>query len=1148
MTDFIPSKASNDKGSALTSAFAQRRFLAQRLTVAMVTPLVLLIVLGVVLGRQILQMAEDARWVDHSDQVVSTANRTILEVLEQETALRGFLLSEDAALLEPFRRVNPGSAFDRLNALSGDNPAQQRRFGEARRRWEEWLALATVRDPAAELRAKREPSALQARKGKMDAFRESMRLAVDVEVGLRKARVEASDASTQATKVMFLALVAGAAFVLAFLSRRQLSSIATVFSEALAAEKKARDAVESEAWIRTGQAQIAAAVQGEKSVEELGDVCLQTLAKYTRAEVGAFFTRDHGHWRRRAGFGIDSRAAGPDSFPMGEGLVGRAALAGELMDLTEVPAQFLDVRSGTGSVTPIELFLIPARADAETVAVLEFGFLREVSLETRSLLARIGENIANAVRSSEYKQHLRDLLEETQRQAEELQTQQEELRVSNEELEQQSQALQQSQARLENQQTELEQINTQLEEQTQALAGERDNLARAQRELQRTSDYKSEFLANMSHELRTPLNSSLILAKLLADNREGNLTGEQVKFAQTIYSAGNDLLTLINDILDLSKIEARKLDVHPEDVPLKRVTEDLLQTFKPIADQRHLSLSVELEGKLPETLYTDSTRLLQILKNLLSNALKFTERGSVTLRVREASGQKLCFDVKDTGIGIPPEQHGVIFEAFRQADGTTNRRYGGTGLGLSISRDLALLLGGELTLESAAGQGSTFTLTLPVAHDFSQSVPPPAPAQRVATRAPAQPRTPAPPAVNVEDDRDRLSASDRSMLIIEDDVPFSHVLRDLAHELDFRVLLAHTAADGLALAEQHRPSGIVLDVVLPDRSGLSVLDALKHNPTTRHIPVHVVSGSDFTKTALEMGAAGYAIKPVEREQLVDALRKLEHQFTQRVRRVLVVEDDEAHRHGTCRLLEADDVETVAVGTAAEALEKLRAMTFDCMVLDLSLPDRTGFDLLEEMQKEQYGFPPVIVYTGKSLSRDEEQKLQRFSQSIIIKGAHSPERLLDEVTLFLHQVESKLPPDRQRMLRDARHREAAFEGRRILIVEDDVRNVFALTSALEPRGAKVEIARNGREALTHLKEKPGVDLVLMDIMMPEMDGLEATREIRKIPELRKLPIIALTAKAMADDRENCLAAGANDYIAKPLDVDKLLSLTRVWMPR
>jgi CheY-like chemotaxis protein len=386
------------------------------------------------------------------------------------------------------------------------------------------------------------------------------------------------------------------------------------------------------------------------------------------------------------------------------------------------------------------------------------------------------------------------------------------------------------------------------------------------------------------------------------------------------------------------------------------------------------------------------------------------------------------------------------------------------------------------------------------------------------------------------------------MLIIEDDVPFSHVLRDLAHELDFRVLLAHTAADGLALAEQHRPSGIVLDVVLPDRSGLSVLDALKHNPTTRHIPVHVVSGSDFTKTALEMGAAGYAIKPVEREQLVDALRKLEHQFTQRVRRVLVVEDDEAHRHGTCRLLEADDVETVAVGTAAEALEKLRAMTFDCMVLDLSLPDRTGFDLLEEMQKEQYGFPPVIVYTGKSLSRDEEQKLQRFSQSIIIKGAHSPERLLDEVTLFLHQVESKLPPDRQRMLRDARHREAAFEGRRILIVEDDVRNVFALTSALEPRGAKVEIARNGREALTHLKEKPGVDLVLMDIMMPEMDGLEATREIRKIPELRKLPIIALTAKAMADDRENCLAAGANDYIAKPLDVDKLLSLTRVWMPR
>jgi CheY-like chemotaxis protein len=408
---------------------------------------------------------------------------------------------------------------------------------------------------------------------------------------------------------------------------------------------------------------------------------------------------------------------------------------------------------------------------------------------------------------------------------------------------------------------------------------------------------------------------------------------------------------------------------------------------------------------------------------------------------------------------------------------------------------------------------------------------------------------PVPAGGPIADDRAQLSPGSRLVLIVEDDVAFARVVLDLVHELEFQGIVAYSAEEGLALATQHRPSAIVLDIGLPDRSGLTVLDALKHSPATRHIPVHVVSAVDHAHTALEMGAAGYAIKPIAREQLLEALARLEDKFTKKLRRVLVVEDDEVHRDSTCRLLAGDDVETTAVGSAAEALEQLGKSTFDCMVLDLTLPDRNGLELLEEMsQKQQYSFPPVIVYTGRSLTRDQEQELRRFSSSIIIKGARSPERLLDEVTLFLHQVEAELPPDRQRMLRDARHREAVFEGRRVLVVEDDVRNIFALSSVLEPKGAKVEIARNGREALAHLAQKPGVDLVLMDIMMGEMDGLEATREIRKRPELAKLPIIALTAKAMADDREQCLAAGANDYIAKPFDVDKLLSLARVWMPK
>ncbi|HMI91039.1 MAG TPA: response regulator, partial [Polyangiales bacterium] len=542
--------------------------------------------------------------------------------------------------------------------------------------------------------------------------------------------------------------------------------------------------------------------------------------------------------------------------------------------------------------------------------------------------------------------------------------------------------------------------------------------------------------------------------------------------------------------------------------------------------------------------------------NLLSNAIKFTERGGVTLRVQGAGDGRVAFDVQDTGIGIAAEQHEVIFEAFRQADGTTHRKYAGTGLGLSISRDLARLLGGELSLRSEPGRGSTFRLVLPVRYVAPPDAQPartlPPPARRLAAPIRLQPPAPMPtvqPASPVSDDRERATPGARAILVIEDDVAFAQILVGLVRELDFHALVAHSAEEGLAMVERFKPSAIVLDVSLPDRSGLSVLDTLKHEPATRHIPVHMLSVSDYAMTALAMGAAGYAIKPVQREQIISALQRLESQLTRELRRVLVVEDDEVHRDSTCRLLAADDVETVAVGSAVEALEQLRSSTFDCMVLDLTLPDRTGFDLLEEMsQQGTHSFPPVIVYTGRSLSREEEQSLRRFSSSIIIKGARSPERLLDEVGLFLHQVESELPPDRQRMLRDARHRESVFEGKRVLVVEDDVRNIFALSSVLEPKGAKVEIARNGREALYHLQQNPGVDLVLMDVMMPEMDGLTATREIRKQPALAKLPIIALTAKAMADDREACLAAGANDYIAKPLDVDKLLSLARVWINR
>ncbi len=940
-------------------------------------------------------------------------------------------------------------------------------------------------------------------------------------------------------------------------------------------------AVRRQDWLQAGQTRISETMRGDQRLEQLGENILKFLAEYLDAHAGVAYVGEGAEFRRLAGYGVEADGGAPSGFKWGDGLLGQAAKDRRTVLIQDPPEGYIRLASGLGRGSPGSLVIAPIAADGVVNAVLELGFFRPIDASAKDLLDRVSESIGVAIRSARYRAHLQNLLEETQRQSEELQAQGEELRVSNEELEEQSRSLQESQARLELQQAELEQTNTQLEEQTQLLEGQRNDLARAKselqlraRELEQASQYKSDFLANMSHELRTPLNSSLILAKLLADNPQGNLTGEQVEFARTIQSAGNDLLSLINDILDLSKIEAGRMDVNPEPVRVDELVQGLGRTFEPIAEQRGLRLTTRIGEGCPSTIETDRQRLEQVLKNLMANALKFTERGEVTLEVSRSDGGGVAFAVVDTGIGISPDQQEVIFEAFRQADGTTNRRYGGTGLGLSISRELVRLLAGEVRLQSEPGRGSTFTVVLPAAYDpalvHDRGGRPagggregsPAPPSRPATRTDGGPVGPKPVPVSssparprrLDDDRERLRGDSHVILVVEDDETFARILYDLAHELDFQCLIATTAEEALAAAVQYLPSAVVLDVGLPDQSGLSVLDRLKHDARTRHIPVHVVSAGDHAQTALALGAVGYMFKPVKREDLAQALGQLETRLSRRLRRVLLVEDDPVQLESLRRLLGSRDVETVGAETAAECLDRLRSATFDCMVLDLSLPDASGYSLLETLSREDaYSFPPAIVYTGRDLSSEEEQKLRRFSKSIIIKGAKSPERLLDEVTLFLHQVVAELPPEHQRMLEKARSRDAALEDRRILVVEDDVRNVFALTSVMEPRGAKVQIARNGREAIDALERsrEPGaeaIDLVLMDVMMPEMDGLTATRELRRRPEWKKLPIIVLTAKAMKDDQEQCLAAGANDYVAKPLDVEKLLSLVRVWMPR
>ncbi|NEX45592.1 response regulator [Rhodobacter sp. ETT8] len=933
-----------------------------------------------------------------------------------------------------------------------------------------------------------------------------------------------------------------------------------------------RNALAEADWVQQGQVQMARAVQGDLALEKLGAQVLDTLADKMKARAGVIYVRQGHGFERFGQWGGDPDALA-QTISDGNGHLARAVQGNSLVCLKAEPDFALGWGSGLMRGKAAYSVIVPTHDGIACNGAIEIGMDRPLTETARRLLERVGDKVGVAIRSAQYRTQLQQLLEESRRQAEELRSYSEELAATNEELEEQTRALKESQQLLEHQQSELEEQNSQLENQTQLLEEQRNALVQSRKSLEeqakaleRESRYKSEFVANMSHELRTPLNALLIMSRLLAENRGRTLTAEQVRWAQTIESSGQDLLTLINDILDLSKIEAGKLDLLRTEVDPQTVARKLLRGFEVQARSKGLQLTAEVAPGVG-VIHTDGNRLEQVLRNFLSNAIKFTDQGRVSLQITSAP-EGIAFAVQDTGIGIAESEHEAVFDAFRQADGTISRRYGGTGLGLSISRELADLLGGSISLSSQPGKGSTFTLTIP--RDLPQSAETrrPAVAQAEAPRAvaarPVARGTAAPaaamgppvltPLTGVSDDRETVQQGDRLMLVVEDDVAFAQVLSDLARELGFKCLCVGRADEAIAAARFYVPHAIVLDVGLPDHSGLAVLDQLKRDLATRHIPVHMCSAEDYTHEALSQGAISYMMKPVRREELSQAIQRLEQRLEHQVRRVLIVEDDPAQLEGLKALLGNNEVEAIGAATAAEALAAFRSQPVDCIVLDMTLPDATGFDLLEMLDSgDDPSFPPVIVYTARALDEAEEQRLRRHSKSIIIKGAKSPERLIDEVTLFLHQVVSDLPEKQREMLAASLNRDAMLEGRRILVVEDDIRNVYALTGIFEPHGATVQIARNGREALEVLGRiadgaQPKIDLVLMDVMMPEMDGLTATREIRKIDRWKNLPIIMLTAKAMADDQNQCLAAGANDYLSKPLDVDKLLSLTRVWMPR
>ncbi len=944
-------------------------------------------------------------------------------------------------------------------------------------------------------------------------------------------------------------------------------------------------------WLKTNLARFTRMLQGQRDMKTVAQMVLSELAPLVNAQQGVFYVNqaDSGVpvMKLLGGYAYSKRKNLANEFRPGEGLVGQCALERERILVTNVPSNYVHVSSGLGEAPPHNIVVLPVLFEGEAKAVIELSTFHTFSDTHLTFLDQLTESIGIVLNTIEANTRTEDLLQQSQSLAAELQSQQDELKKTNEQLEKQAESLRESEELLKSQQEELQQTNEELQEKAELLARQKAEVEAKNREVEEarwemeekaeqlalTSKYKSEFVANMSHELRTPLNSMLILSRQLAENGDDNLTTKQVQFAQTIHSSGSDLLSLINDILDLSKIESGMMGIEVSDVSIDDITIQLERNFHQLASDKNLGFFIERGEKLNPTVETDDKRLQQILMNLLSNAFKFTEQGKVVLKIAPApkhekydletlhrAGEVIAFAVKDTGIGIPREKQRIIFEAFQQADGTTNRKYGGTGLGLSISREIARLLGGEIRVASTPGEGSTFTLYLPLAYEPTRAVAPPMePNSRRDFKAIEAAWTPAETFDNelammtsdssqVLDDRNDIEEGDRVVLIVEDDINFAKILLDLTRGRGFKGIVATTGNAALGLAHKYLPAAITLDIKLPDRDGWTVLDRLKHDSRTKHIPVHIISVEQQRRRALRQGAIAHVQKPVRNEELSITFDTIASFAGRNARKLLVVEDDDVQRMSVVELIGNGDVNTTAVATGEEALTKMQQEVFDCVVLDLKLPDMTGFELIEKLQSNGGSNIPIIIYTGKELTRKEERHLKQVATSIIIKEADSPERLLAETALFLHRVEANLPEPKRRMIEQLNRKDPVLARRKVLIVDDDVRNIFALTSALEAYGMNVVHAENGQKGIDLLKATPGIEAVLMDIMMPEMDGYEAISAIRKMDEFRKLPIIALTAKAMKADRDHCLAVGASDYISKPLDIDQLLSLLRVWLYR
>jgi CheY-like chemotaxis protein/signal transduction histidine kinase/CHASE3 domain sensor protein len=1155
----------------------------QQVLSGFVVTLIFVLISAVSSYLSIQSLGESYRWVQHTQDVTKTASQIEIAILNSESSLRGYVLTQKPEYITPYdENINQVLPLtEKLLSLVQDNPEQLKTAENIRlytvQKVSDMRQIVTKANAGYFDAAKAQiqtDNGLIAR-NKMLSY--NSQLISGEQKLLEERKAEASRKSSQT-----VAIVGFSSLIIFILVLFLLKYIRQTFDQQKQTEREIlvtnKELAELSAknehhnWLLSAEAKVNETMRGDLSMDDLSKNIIASICNLLDYQIGIFYLANE--TRRtaqiRGAFAIDSEII-DKQFVFGEGLVGEALIHKNIQVLSEVPEGYLKINSGLGNTSPRHIICMPILVDDVVIAAIEIGTTKDLKERDVEFLRAISGDIGIAVSSVIAKEELQMLFEKTQQQAEELTSQQEELRVTNEDLIHKTEELQASEEELRVQQEELQQANSELEEKAQLLQEQNISINQAKEaislkaeELEMSSKYKSEFLANMSHELRTPLNSILILARILKENKQANLSEEQIKYAGVIQNAGTDLLSLINDILDLSKIESGNVDLIIENVKPSSVRNNIEALFSELARQKHIKFEFTISQDVPQFIVTDQARLEQVVKNLLSNAFKFTsDKGEVIVEIGVADKNvikqnkqlannelpPIYFAVKDSGIGISEDKQQIIFEAFQQEDGSTSRKYGGTGLGLSISRELANLLGGEIQLESKLGIGSSFTLLIP---------------QKLAiSEAPANTVKEAETAVNeilqnqtnpdIILPRTKKTKGNNRLLIVEDDENFAEILRAYAIEKGFEPIVAHTGDEGLALALSEIPDAIVLDVMLPGMDGWTILKNLKTNATTQHIPVHMMSaGDEKANKAQKEGAIGFLKKPVEKEKLDSAFDLLSKQYKYNFNNILVIEDQILQSNVLTEQLIKKGAKVYQAYTGSEARNMIAENDFDCIILDLKLPDVSGLDLLDEIKSnERTKDIPVVINTAMELDKEKIAHIMRYSQAMVLKNTKSNDRLLDEVSLFMNRLQAETPQKepvvtRKKQQNHATTTEKALQDKTVLITDDDMRNIFALSSALQEYNINVIIATNGREALEKLDAHAEIDLVLMDIMMPEMDGYEAMRAIRAQRQFANLPVIALTAKAMKNDREKCIEAGASDYISKPVDVDKLLSMMRVWL--